>query len=350
MAAADRTKPSDTTGSGGTGAHARPRIVIVGTGGTIAGAGVSTTAANTYESAVVGVQELIAAVPAIADVADVRGEQLFQIDSVSLTDALLLKLAHRLSALLKQDDVDGIVVTHGTDTMEETAYFLNLVLKSAKPVVVVGSMRPGTALGADGPMNLYNAVVVAASAQSRAKGTLVVMNDEIHTARDVTKTSTMKLETLQSPYGPLGFVVEGETRYYRLPARPHTVATEFDIDRIHDLPDVQVVYAHGNMSRAAYDALAAAGAQGIIHAGMGAGNVPEYIRDALAELRERGVFIVRSTRAGSGAVVRSGAVSDDRYDWIAVDDQNPQKARLLLALALTLTDDTSALQRIFWTY
>jgi glutamin-(asparagin-)ase len=350
MAAADRTKASDTTGSAGTAKRSHARIVIVGTGGTIAGAGVSTTAANTYESAVVGVQELIAAVPAIADVADVRGEQLFQIDSVSLTDALLLKLAHRLSALLKQDDVDGIVVTHGTDTMEETAYFLNLVLKSAKPVVVVGSMRPGTALGADGPMNLYNAVVVAASAQSRAKGTLVVMNDEIHTARDVTKTSTMKLETLQSPYGPLGFVVEGETRYYRLPARPHTVATEFDIDRIHDLPDVQVVYAHGNMSRAAYDALAAAGAQGIIHAGMGAGNVPEYIRDALAELRERGVFIVRSTRAGSGAVVRSGAVSDDRYDWIAVDDQNPQKARLLLALALTLTDDTSALQRIFWTY
>jgi glutamin-(asparagin-)ase len=331
-------------------AAALPRVVIVGTGGTIAGVGEASTAASTYTSAVVGVDTLIAAVPALAGVADVRGEQLFSIDSVSLTDALLLKLARRVSALLKGPDVDGVVVTHGTDTMEETAYFLNLTLKSDKPVVVVGSMRPGTALGADGPMNLYNAVVVAASPSSRGKGTLVVMNDEIHTARDVTKTSTMKLETLQSPYGPLGFVVEGEPRYYRLPARPHTLATEFDIDRIHDLPNVQVVYAHANMSRAAYDALAAAGAQALIHAGMGAGNVPEYIRDALAELRERGVFIVRSTRAGSGAVVRSGAVPDDRYDWIAVDDQNPQKARLLMALALTQTDDTSELQRIFWTY
>ena len=350
MSATDRPSARTAAGPESTATRSRARIVIVGTGGTIAGAGVSTTAASTYAAAVVGIDALIAAVPAIADVADVRGEQLFQIDSVSLTDALLLRLAHRLSALLKQDDVDGIVVTHGTDTMEETAYFLNLTLKSAKAVVIVGSMRPGTALGADGPMNLYNAVVVAASAQSRAKGILVVMNDEIHTARDVSKTSTMKLETLQSPYGPLGFVVDGETRYYRLPARPHTIDTEFDIDRIHDLPNVQIVYAHANMSRAAYDALAAAGAQGIIHAGMGAGNVPEYIRDALAELRASGVFIVRSTRSGSGAVVRDGPLSDDRYDWIAVDDQNPQKARLLMALALTQTDDTSELQRIFWTY
>jgi len=242
------------------------------------------------------------------------------------------------------------VITHGTDTMEETSYLLNLVLKSEKPVVLVGSMRPGTALGADGPSNLYNAVTVAACAHAAGKGTLVVMNDEIHTARDVTKTSTMKLETLQSPYGPLGFVVEGEPRFYRLPARPHTTATEFDIDMIFDLPDVQIVYAHANMSRTAYDALAAAGAAAIIHAGMGAGNVPEYIRDALAELRASGVFIVRSTRSGSGAVVRDGPLSDDHYDWIAVDDQNPQKARLLMALALTQTDDTSELQRIFWTY
>ena len=328
----------------------RARIAIVGTGGTIAGTGTSSTAAGTYESAVVPIQDIIAAIPALANVADIRGEQLFQIDSVSLTDALLLKLAHRVATLLKSPDVDGLVITHGTDTMEETSYFLNLVLKSEKPVVVVGSMRPGTALGADGPMNLYNAVVVAAHSSATGKGTLVVMNDEIHTARDVTKTSTMKLETLQSPYGPLGFVVEGEPRFYRLPARPHTTATEFDIDRIHDLPNVQVVYAHANMSRAAYDALAAEGAQAITHAGMGAGNVPEYIRDALAELRAQGVFIVRSTRAGSGAVVRSGALPDDLYDWIAVDDQNPQKARLLMALALLNTDDTSELQRIFWTY
>ncbi|MEP6703149.1 MAG: asparaginase, partial [Betaproteobacteria bacterium] len=252
--------------------------------------------------------------------------------------------------LLKSNDVDGLVVTHGTDTMEETAYFLNLVLKSEKPVVLVGSMRPGTALGADGPSNLYNAVIVAACPAAAGKGTLVVMNDEIHTARDVTKSSTMKLETLQSPYGPLGYVVEREPRFYRLPARAHTTATEFDIDLIQDLPNVQIVYAHANMSRTAYDALAAAGAKAIIHAGMGAGNVPEYIRDALAELRASGVFIVRSTRSGSGAVVRDGALSDDRYDWIAVDDQNPQKARLLMALALTQTDDTSELQRIFWTY
>jgi len=342
--------PSDVVAGRASASGRRSRVVIVGTGGTIAGAGRSSVASGTYDAAVLDVHDVIRAVPEIGEVADVSAEQLFQIDSVSLTDALLLKLAHRVAGLLKSPEVDGVVVTHGTDTMEETAYFLNLTLKSAKPVVVVGSMRPGTALGADGPMNLYNAVVAAASPLARAKGTLVVMNDEIHTARDVTKTSTMKLETLQSPYGPLGFVVEGAPRFYRLPARPHTTETEFDIDRIHDLPDVQIVYAHANMRRDAYDALAAAGARAIIHAGMGAGNVPEYIRDALAELRASGVFIVRSTRTGSGAVVRGGALSDDRYDWLAVDDQNPQKARILMALALTQTDDTSELQRIFWTY
>jgi glutamin-(asparagin-)ase len=145
-----------------------------------------------------------------------------------------------VSDLLKSNEVDGVIITHGTDTIEETSYFLNLTLKSPKPVVLVGSMRPGTALSADGPLNLYNAVVVAASPEAAGRGTLVVMNDEIHTGRDVTKTNSLKVETFKSPYGPLGYVVESKPLFYRTVPRPHTMQTEFDIDAIKSLPEVHI--------------------------------------------------------------------------------------------------------------
>ncbi|SDP39700.1 glutamin-(asparagin-)ase [Ralstonia sp. 25mfcol4.1] len=335
----------------GTTAEARKaNIVIIGTGGTIAGAGASATNTAAYQSAVVPVDKIIASVPEISKVANVKGEQIFQIGSESFNNERLLKLGKRVSELLKQPDVDGIVITHGTDTIEETAYFLNLTLKSDKPVVVVGSMRPGTALGADGALNLYDAVLVASSPASKGKGALVVLNDEIHTGRDVTKTNTFKTETFRSPFGPLGYVVEGRTLYYRTLARPHTLQTEFDIDKIDKLPEVAVVYAYGNVNPASIDAAVKNGAKAIVYAATGNGSVGDYMVEPLKAAQAKGVQVVRASRTGSGIVVRNAEQPDDKYNWIVTDDQLPQKARILMALALTKTNDPKALQQIFWKY
>ncbi|MGY2490010.1 asparaginase [Cupriavidus sp. CP313] len=328
----------------------KANIVIIGTGGTIAGAGASATNTAAYQSAVVPVDKIIASVPEISKVANVKGEQIFQIGSESFNNERLLKLAKRVSELLKQPDVDGIVITHGTDTIEETAYFLNLTLKSDKPVVVVGSMRPGTALGADGALNLYDAVLVASNPASKGKGTLAVLNDEIHTGRDVTKSNTFKTETFRSPFGPLGYVVEGRTLFYRLPARPHTQQTQWDIDKIDKLPEVAVLYAYGNANPAAVDAAVKSGAKAIIYAATGNGSVGDYMVESLKAARAKGVQIVRASRTGSGVVVRNAEQPDDKYDWIVTDDQLPQKARILMALALTQSNDTKALQQVFWKY
>ncbi|MEM5430522.1 asparaginase [Cupriavidus oxalaticus] len=328
----------------------KANIVIIGTGGTIAGAGASAINTAAYQSAVVPVDKIIASVPEISKVANVKGEQIFQIGSESFNNERLLKLAKRVSELLKQPDVDGIVITHGTDTIEETAYFLNLTLKSDKPVVVVGSMRPGTALGADGALNLYDAVLVASNPASKGKGTLVVLNDEIHTGRDVTKSNTFKTETFRSPFGPLGYVVEGRSLYYRLPARPHTVQTEWDIDKIDKLPEVAVVYAYGNVNPASIDAAVKNGAKAIVYAATGNGSVGDYMVEPLKAARAKGVQIVRASRTGSGVVIRNAEQPDDKYDWIVTDDQLPQKARILMALALTKTNDPKALQQVFWKY
>ncbi|CAJ93011.1 L-asparaginase/archaeal Glu-tRNAGln amidotransferase subunit D [Cupriavidus necator] len=328
----------------------KANIVIIGTGGTIAGAGASVTNTAAYQSAVVPVDKIIASVPEISKVANVKGEQIFQIGSESFNNERLLKLAKRVSELLKQPDVDGIVITHGTDTIEETAYFLNLTLKSDKPVVVVGSMRPGTALGADGALNLYDAVLVASNPASKGKGTLAVLNDEIHTGRDVTKSNTFKTETFRSPFGPLGYVVEGRTLFYRLPARPHTLQTQWDIDKIDKLPEVAVLYAYGNANPAAVDAAVKSGAKAIIYAATGNGSVGDYMVESLKAARAKGVQIVRASRTGSGVVVRNAEQPDDKYDWIVTDDQLPQKARILMALALTQTNDAKALQQVFWKY
>lgn len=330
--------------------QAKPNIVIVATGGTIAGAGASSANVNAYQSAVVGVDKLIAAVPELRNVANVRGEQLLQIGSESFNNERWLKLARRVSELLNSKDVDGVVITHGTDTLEETAYLLDLTLKSTKPVVVTGAMRPGTALSADGPLNVYNSVIVAGSKQAVGLGTLVVMNDEIHSARDVIKTQSLKVETFRSQYGPLGMVVEGQPRFYRAPIRPHTTQSEFDVEQIQSMPETNVVYTYGNMNRVALDAFIAAGSKGIVWAGFGAGSVPDYMDTPLKEARSKGVILVRTTRLAYGYTVRNGETNDDKNDYVVAEDQTPGKARILLALAMTKTRDTKELQRIFWKY
>lgn len=329
-----------------------PRIALVGTGGTIAGAGTGDGSATSsaYQAAVVPADALLAGVPGLARLAQLRAEQLLQIDSADFTDPQLLLLARRVAALCAQGDVDGVVVTHGTDTMEESAYFLHLTVKSRRPIVLTGAMRPGTAPAADGPANLLHAVAVAAHPSSAGRGVLVVMNEEVHSARDVAKVHAMRVDAFASPHGALGLVVEGAPRWYRAVTRPHTTASEFDIAAIDALPLVGVVTSHGNMRREVYDAWVAAGARAIVHAGFGGGTVPEYLKPVFRELAARGVLMVRCSRVGAGPVVRNASFDDDAAGSVAADDQNPPRARLLAALALTRSDDPAALQQVLLRY
>ena len=326
-------------------------VVILATGGTIAGAGASAANSATYQAAKLGIDKLIAGVPELADIANVRGEQVMQIASESITNEDLLKLGKRVAELAESKDVDGIVITHGTDTLEETAYFLNLVEKTDKPIVVVGSMRPGTAMSADGMLNLYNAVAVAGDKQSRGKGVLVTMNDEIQSGRDVSKSVNIKTEAFKSAWGPMGMVVEGKSYWFRLPAKRHTVNSEFDIKQISSLPQVDIAYGYGNVTDTAYKALAQNGAKALIHAGTGNGSVSSRVVPSLQALRKDGVQIIRSSHVNAGGfVLRNAEQPDDKYDWVVAHDLNPQKARILAMVALTKTNDSKELQRMFWEY
>jgi L-asparaginase len=328
-----------------------PNIVIIATGGTIAGSGATSTTSVGYKAATVPVQALIDAVPELKKIATVRGEQIFQIASQNMTNDHWLKLARRVNEVLQQPEVDGIVLTHGTDTLEETAYFLDLVSKSNKPIVLVGAMRPTTALSADGPINLYNAVLIAGSEEAVGKGVLVCLNDQINAARDVTKTNTYTADTFKSPeLGVLGYVEGDRVAFYRLPARKHTLNSEFDISGVLKLPNVEIAYGYENVSRTAIDAFAASGVDGIVYAGVGDGNPSELTEQALADARAKGILIVRSARVGNGIIARNNEVNDDQRDFVVSDTLNPQKARILLTLALTKTRDTKEIQRIFYEY
>jgi L-asparaginase len=329
-----------------------PNVMILATGGTIAGTGASSTATVGYQSATVGVQRLIEAVPELKKVANVKGEQVFQIASENMNNDYWLKLAKRVNELLAQSDVDGIVITHGTDTIEETAYFLNLVVKSRKPVVIVGAMRPSTAISADGPINLYNAVTLAGSPDAVGKGVLVVLNDQINGARDVTKTNTANTDTFRNwEFGFMGYMQDNAPHFYRVSTRKHTADTEFDVSKLDTLPQVDIVYGYASMNRVAVDAFVAAGDKAIVHAGVGDGSLARpAVEPALIEARKKGVIIVRSSRVGNGIVARNGEAKDDEMDYVVSDTLNPQKARILVMLALTKTNDTKEIQRMFYTY
>jgi L-asparaginase len=329
-----------------------PNIVILATGGTIAGAGASSTATADYQAGKVGVEQLVEVVPEIKKLAKVTGEQVFQIASGNITNEHWLKLAKRVNELLARSDVDGIVITHGTDTLEETAYFLDLVVKSRKPVVLVGSMRPSTAISADGPINLYNGVALAASPDASGKGVMVMLNDQISAARDVTKTNTTNPDTFRSwDLGFLGYMLDGAPHFYRVSTKRHTTESEFDVSKLDTLPAVDIVYGYANMNRVAVDALVAAGDKAIVYAGVGEGSIARPATEqALVEARKKGVIVVRASRVGSGIVARNSEAKDDEYDFVVSDTLNPQKARILVMLALTRTSNTKEIQRMFYTY
>ena len=324
--------------------------MVLATGGTIAGAAGSDVQAG-YASGQVGVEQLLAAVPQARKVATLRGEQISNIGSQDMNDEVWLKLARRVNELAAMADVDGIVITHGTDTIEETGYFLNLVVKSRKPVVMTASMRPSTALSADGPLNFYNAVAVAADKDAAGRGVLVVINDWIHGARSITKTSTTAVQTFMSPLrGLIGTVAYGTVEYYRAPVGKHTTQSEFSLDGVTALPRVDIIMAHENMDGVMLNAAAAAGAKGVVVAGVGNGNMTASALETLAGLSTKGIIAVRSTRVTIGRVGRNVEVDDDKLGLVASDELNPQKARVLLRLALLKPRPLAEIQRLFLEY
>jgi L-asparaginase len=280
-----------------------------------------------------------------------RGEQISNIGSQDMNDEVWLKLARRVNELTAMRDVDGIVITHGTDTIEETAYFLTLVVKSKKPVVLTAAMRPSTALSADGPLNFFNAVAVAAKKEAAGRGVLVVVNDSIHDASTLTKTSTTAVETFLSPVrGLIGTVAYGEAEFYRGPVGKNTTESEFSLDGVTTLPRVDIIVAYENMDGALINAAVTAGARGVIVAGVGNGNMTKGALDALSAQSKKGIVCVRASRVPTGRVGRNVEVNDDELGLVASLGLNPQKARVLLRLALTKTKDLKQIQRYFDEY
>lgn len=330
------------------GAKDLPKVAILATGGTIAGStdagGIATSG---YKAGVLTVDALINAVPEIMKIAEISGQQVSNIDSSNMSVEIWLQLAKTVNDLLA-GDIDGIVITHGTDTMEETAYFLNLVVKSDKPVVLVGAMRPATAISADGPKNLYNAVALAASPNAKGRGVMVAMDDTILGGRDVTKTNTSLTSTFKSPNsGAIGRVTDGVPSFNANQAKLHTKATEFDVKNIKKLPKVDILYSYASDgSGPAAKALAKSGTKGIVVAGSGAGSINKNQGDVLKELIVTDkITVVRSSRTGSGLVPE---YSEDVF--ISGNDLNPQKARILLMLALTKTSDPKKIREMFEKY
>ncbi|HTI17956.1 MAG TPA: asparaginase [Trinickia sp.] len=327
-----------------------PRIAVLATGGTIAGTASDAAQTAGYQAGVVGVEQLMAAVPAVSGVARIEAEQIASIDSKDLDPRLWTVLSQRIEALAARDDINGIVVTHGTDTLEETAYLLHLVVKTSKPVVLTAAMRPASALSADGPMNLLGAVTLAATRAAWGQGVFVAFNNRIHSARDVVKTSTYAVDAFQSPeVGALGWVQDGRVEFQRGVVRPHTGATPFSAAL--GWPAVEIIPSYAGVSRIAVDAAIAAGVRGIVVAGTGNGSIHGTLQVALAEAVQRGISVVRASRVGSGHVIRNGAAPDDALGFVSAGTLNPYKARVLLMLALAAgINDRTLLQAAFDTY
>ncbi|RAR52029.1 L-asparaginase [Paraburkholderia unamae] len=341
---------SVSTSSSAAAGRPLPCIAVLATGGTIAGS--AADAANTagYQAGVIGVAQLLAAVPGLDAVARIHAEQVASIDSKDMSLALWSTLAQRVNELLASDDIDGVVITHGTDTLEETAYLLQLTVKSAKPCVLTAAMRPATALSADGPLNLLNAVTLAASEAAAGQGVLVAFNNRIHCARDVAKFSTYAVDAFQSPeIGALGWVQDGRVEFQRRALRPHTVDAPFSANV--PWPQVEIVTSYAGVSRAAVEALVAAGVDGLVVAGTGNGSIHGALQQALAEAASKGVPVVRASRVGSGHVMHNGAAKDDALGFVSSGTLSPYKSRvlLLLALAAGMTDKAS-LQHVFDTF
>lgn len=329
----------------------KTRVVVLATGGTIAGGGESQVD-GAYTSGTTGIDRILEALPQLQNIVRIEGEQIANVGSQDMDIGIWFKLLERIEALCLQEDIKGFVITHGSDTMEESAYFLHLTLKTSKPVVLVGAMRNGSSISADGPLNLYNAVAVALNKESVGKGVLVVMNDEIHCAREITKFNTSSVNAFISPNcGKIGSVYYGKVHFYMQPLRKHTLKSHLALENtdIKQLPKVVLIYTHVDCGVSLLEDAIINGAKGIVVAGMGNGNPGSALIKAMRKAVKEGVVVVRASRTGSG-LVSSTEVDDAKYGFITPDNLNAQKARVLLQLALLRTKEIAKIQEFFNTH
>lgn len=309
-----------------------PRVLVLATGGTISGKK-DTRSAIGYDAGGVSGQELAEGVPGLDKLATLKVEQIANIGSQDMNDDVWLRLANRIQKAFDQHEADGVVITHGTDTMEETAFFLSNVIHTANPVVLTGSMRPSTAISADGPANLYEAVEVATSPKAKGRGVMMVMNDTIHRARWASKTNTTEVQTFRSVNAaPIGYVDPASIRFIEAALPQH--GPTLRAPEHAPLPRVEIIYAHSNMDAQQIDNAIRDGAKGIVLAGVGDGNTSRLAIEGLDRAVTHGLLVVRSTRTGSGFVNRNVEVSDDQHGFAVSYDLNPQKARILLQLLI----------------
>jgi len=318
---------------------ARPKVVILATGGTIASRAGRSTQVSGYSIGFTG-EQLLEMIPGVEEFADVTVEQFSNIPSGSMSVARWIAMSNRITELLEgPDPCDGVVVTHGTDTLDETAFFLHLTVKSGKPVVCTGAMRPSSSVSADGPMNLFNSIRLAGDPEAVDMGVMVMLNDEINSAREVYKGDTHRVETFRSgALGLLGWVDSDGAVFYRKPLRRHTARSEFDVSELEDLPRVDIVYTYIGVDEYAVKGFIEAGAKGLIIEGIGAGGAPSSFRPVYRQLVEAGIMVMRGSRTPDGRVTGG------------VDTLPAHKARILMMLALTVTDDQREVMRIFGEY
>ena len=327
-----------------------PRVIILATGGTIAGAGASSDRAG-YTAGKIPIDQLVGSIPTVKKIADITGEQVASVGSQDMTVDIWKKLAVRINEIFKNNEADGIVVTHGTDTQEETAYFLDLVVTSEKPVVLTGSMRPATAISADGPKNLYDAITIAIDPKSKGRGVLVSFNEGIYDAREVMKMSTTKTNAFGSPNtGAVGQAYDGRVEYYSKSEREVNPKSPVVITADTKLPRVDIVYMYADAPADEIDLLIGKKVDGIVIAGVGNGNFNKAYMDAVKRAVAAGIIVCRSSRTPSGRVVLHDEINDDELGTIVSDDLTPQKARILLMLGLTKTKDKKQLQNFFFKY
>ncbi len=327
-----------------------PRVIILATGGTIAGAGASADRAG-YTAGKIPIDDLIGTIPSVKKIANISGEQVASVGSQDMTIDIWKKLAIRANEIFAKNEADAIVITHGTDTQEETAYFLDLVIPSDKPVVLTGSMRPATAISADGPKNLYDAITVAINPATKGKGVLVSFNEGIYDAREVMKLSTTKTNAFGSPNtGPVGQAYDGRVEYYLTSTREVNPKSPILLTADTKLPRVDIVYMYADAPGDQIDMLVGKKVDGIVIAGVGNGNFNKAFMEAVKRAVKAGVIVCRASRTPSGRVVLHDEINDDELGTIVSDDLTPQKARILLMLGLTKSKDKKALQQLFFTY
>ena len=330
----------------------KPRVHILGTGGSISGIGPHRLDYTLYPEAgkKITVEQLLERIPEAREVAELSGEDVLQVGSPSIGPKEWLQLADRIHTLLGTNSVNGIVITHGTATLEETAYFLHLTVKSDRPVVVTGAMRPPSAAGTDADVNLLDAIRLAATAEAAGRGVLTILNNEIQSARDVTKSNAFRVDTFDSrDFGVLGYVdSDARVLFYRNVTRPHTTETPFDVRGRKELPRVDIVYAYAGADGVLVDTLTARRPDGIVLVGFGGGSYPSAFLEAGKRAVQAGIPVVLATRSWNGRVVITPKKDADGF--IVCDDLMPQKARILLMLALTVTRERKAMQEMFYRY